>query len=786
VRARNEIQFVERICSLVLRIAFVTHILLIHFAVAGQAARAAWTAHREAGLAAFEETRYLDALEHFRNAHEKAQETGAPPEVRGKLLTSIGACLLGLSDYRGALSHFVQARRHTEQGGNREDLAALDANIASAYLLQDDRESAARIYRRALGWLASVPESRHRPSILANLAAVELRAGRYRQGLRYVTQGLEALGSKAPAGQQAAVHDLAGLAYLGLRDRERAREAFERGLVLRRSSSDQADLSRSWMFLGRTQLEQGAAAAAVSSFDRAIEHARARDSRVNLWEALYWRSRCHRGLRRPAQAAQDLREAVNVLESMHVGLIPTDAVRVQFEGYHNAAYAELAELLCESGEAAEAFQVVERSRSLSLRALVRGRSAPVTTRERDLWMRYTEGLARLESARARGAPVAGQEAALRELESRLRVEDPVLSQGLFAPALSLAAAQKALDRDSLLLNFHAGERATYLWAVTDGEMKCYRLAPRSAWQATARELPTAPDAGPRLYRVLLGSVDPSLLDRPHWIIAAEGELALLPFAALRMPSGRYVAEERALSFVPSISVLNSLRGRPGTAYRADFLAVADPVLNRADPRGAGALKCGAEKVCAPLPRLVSSEAEAGACARQFPAGRATVLTGLEASEARLRSAAAGAFRYWHFSSHVVVDTERPNHSFIALTLPDRLTVYDVLSLPVQADMVTLSGCDSGVGKSLPGAGILGLSRAFLAAGARSVCATLWKVPDEGGALVQRVYAHLQAGTGRAEALRRAQVEMIRAGDWRSEPRYWAAYYLLGDAGRPGP
>ena len=126
---------------------------------------------------------------------------------------------------------------------------------------------------------------------------------------------------------------------------------------------------------------------------------------------------------------------------------------------------------------------------------------------------------------------------------------------------------------------------------------------------------------------------------------------------------------------------------------------------------------------------------------------------------------------------------------------------------MRAEMVVLNGCDSGAGralpgagvlgrgmptpysswpapgKALPGAGVLGLARAFLAAGAQSVCATRWKIPDEGGALVQRLYAHLQGPVTRAEALRRAQMEMIRSRDWRAEPRYWAAYFLVGDAGK---
>jgi len=160
------------------------------------------------------------------------------------------------------------------------------------------------------------------------------------------------------------------------------------------------------------------------------------------------------------------------------------------------------------------------------------------------------------------------------------------------------------------------------------------------------------------------------------------ETTLLP-----APSGRYLAEEHALSVTPSISVLHSLRGRGPQRYRAELLGVADPVVNRADPRGAGAAACPQPQTCFSLPRLVSSGAEVAACARLLGPGQATLLEGLRASEAELRRAARTPHRYWHFSSHVVVDGERPNNSFVALSLPERLTVFDILGLTPRIHLI---------------------------------------------------------------------------------------------------
>jgi len=828
----------------------------------------AWQPHLEQGRATFHEARYLEALEHFRRALGEAEQAGPPSaELRGRILTSMGACLLLLTRYKAALAQFLEARPYVVTGGNRDHLSVLDGNIATVYLYQGEAEMAARMYGRALGWLAGRPRSPHRSALLANLGVIELREGRFQRALSYEQ---EALGLVEPPGEserRAAIHDLIGIARLGQRDYNRASESFDLGLGLRRGLGERADLSRSWMYLGRVERERGNAAAALEWLERSVAEAGLRGNPLVLWQALYLRGQSHRDLEKPAAALADFRNSVEVLESTRRNLVPTDALRVGFEVAHHEVYAALAGLLSETGSMTEAFRAVEMGRAQSLRELVWNRQGAAADGELSLWMRYADRLARLEGARARAASApdtetarswhrrtAEQEADLRDFEARLKAEDPVLSSGAFAPAQGLEQVQQALDPDSLLLSFYTGAKGAYLWAATREQARFYRLPPPSTWipwtrrfldglqgegdtgraagvggvasvgravgarrpggaaraadagrtgdegpaggaggvAGAGRAAGAARDGGARrdadagraagagVYEALLGQVDPGMLERRHWVLAVEGDLASLPFAALPAPSGRYLAEERALSYTPSASLLQSLRERGGGGYDRDFLGVADPVVNRADPRGAG---CGEEQPCLSLPRLVSSEAEARSCARLFGEQRSTILAGLAASEGGLREAARLSHRYWHFASHVVVDTRRPNHSFIALSNPDRLTVFDIAGLPVRAEMVVINGCDSGTGKSLPGAGVLGLARAFLAAGARSVCATRWKIPEEGGALVRRFYAHLrEAGTGRAEALRRAQVDMIRARDWRSQPRYWAAYFLVGDGG----
>jgi CHAT domain-containing protein len=194
-----------------------------------------------------------------------------------------------------------------------------------------------------------------------------------------------------------------------------------------------------------------------------------------------------------------------------------------------------------------------------------------------------------------------------------------------------------------------------------------------------------------------------------------------------------------------------------------------------------------------------------------------VLTGRNASEARVGETARGG-RVLHFATHAVVLDERPQASFLALSTPwsskesrpssstnaaavlsldpadGRLTADEVYGLSLEADLVVLSACRTGLG-ALSGDGMIGLTRAFLVAGSRSIVASLWDVADEPAAqLMPAFYKAWLAGEAKSEALRRAQLGLLRAlragrvvvGGPRGpqplpeHPVFWATFVLTGD------
>ena len=185
-----------------------------------------------------------------------------------------------------------------------------------------------------------------------------------------------------------------------------------------------------------------------------------------------------------------------------------------------------------------------------------------------------------------------------------------------------------------------------------------------------------------------------------------------------------------------------------------------------------------------LPRLVASATEIRECSRRWGVREAVLLEGPAACRDRLAEALRNRPAVLHLATHVLTPEGRRDGALIALSLgppgrPEVLTSSEIASLGA-ARLVVLSGCSSGNGAPLPGAGLVGLTRAWLAAGADRVVASLWPTPDDLGEIFLSFYGHIsQQPRQAAEALRKAQIEMLHSGNWRRQPRYWAAYVVTG-------
>jgi CHAT domain-containing protein len=262
-----------------------------------------------------------------------------------------------------------------------------------------------------------------------------------------------------------------------------------------------------------------------------------------------------------------------------------------------------------------------------------------------------------------------------------------------------------------------------------------------------------------LYDILLKPVA-ALLDKKRIGIIPDGILHYLPFAALEN-KGRYLVEDYAHFYLPSATVYKFCKDKQ-RPFSGNILALGNPDLG--DPR-------------LDIPFALN---EVKSIDSLYP--DATLLVRDKATETAFKSMAP-THDVLHLASHGEFDAERPLNSALRLSPSGkndgRLTANEIFDLELNATLVTLSACKSGMSRIRAGNETMGIPRAFIYAGAPSVVASQWNVNDEATAsLMKELYRNLK-GLDKAEALRTAQLELLK-NPKSNKPYYWAAFYLIGD------
>jgi CHAT domain-containing protein len=309
--------------------------------------------------------------------------------------------------------------------------------------------------------------------------------------------------------------------------------------------------------------------------------------------------------------------------------------------------------------------------------------------------------------------------------------------------------------------------------------------------------------------MLLGPVA-DRLDKKRLLIVADGALQYIPFGALPPPQKDYKSHALIIDYeivnLPSASSLAMLRREfAGRQPAAGMVAIlADPVLQSDDTRvrqaGAQAkteavaangdlLRSATDVGIMSFPRLQATRREAEAILALAAEGKNLKALDFEASRATAGSPDLADYRIVHFATHGLINNQRPQLSGIVLSLVDEqgrsqdgfLRAHDIYNLRFGADLIVLSACRTALGEEVKGEGLVGLTQAFMYAGAPRVVASLWNVQDRATAeLMTRFYEKmLKEGMPPAAALRAAQVSMLKQARWKA-PYYWAGFLLQGE------
>ena len=500
------------------------------------------------------------------------------------------------------------------------------------------------------------------------------------------------------------------------------------------------------------------------------------------------------------KAVEHLYAGIRVIESIRANF-SLETERIGFVGDKGAIYADLVATLTRQGQYAEAWEVAERAKARTLVELLAGQKRFVGTQDDDQLEEYLEELDRaewggLDLAYYRNL-MAEQESAdasrgLRRLDAlrdRMRQADAATAALVTVTPQSAEHLQQTLGPDETLVEyFGVGDR--YFIIVVDTEqvrvmhidaqgleddVQAFRVAvedrlsaQRDLERRVRLEQPPPPTsdisseaAGQRLTERLWRPIA-QYIQNEQVTIVPHGPLHYLPFSALPLSDDRRLVDTYSLRLLPSASVLAYLSNQPKT--------------------GQGVLVLGNPDLGDPSLDLPYAQQEASALGQILENSR--VLLRNEATETVVKRFGSGFTRV-HLASHGVFDSENPLQSGLLLAGDDendgKFTVAELFQTRLDADLVTLSACETGLGKVSSGDDVVGFTRGFLYAGARSIVSSLWKVDDRAtGELMQRFYAALERHRDKRQALREAQLELRKAG--YAHPYYWAAFNIIGEAG----
>lgn len=525
--------------------------------------------------------------------------------------------------------------------------------------------------------------------------------------------------------------------------------------------------------LSKSLFETGNLSEAKEGYDQLLGHPRISEIGGIYWIVLTDRAKIALAEGKKDAAEDLLKKAIEVIEKQRSS-ITTEAGRIGFVGDKQTAYSELIMLLLHSGRTAEAFAYVERAKARALVDLlasqknfrVLGSKARLVAADLNQLTKAENELA-VVSAPENAETQNKTRSVIVTLKKDLQEKDPQTAALVTVTTPAAADIQGKLMPDETLLEYYGVGRNWHVFVLSREGITAKKLALADPNEDIdrLRQAIVHPSSGDykiyaeSLYRKLLAPVIP-LIKTPKIILVSHGPLHYLPFAALYDGKG-YLIDRFSIRYLPSASILSFLKTgvRKETANRALIL--------------------GNPKLADPQYDLAFAQEEALAIGKILPGSK--VLLRSEATATSFMSL-AGQYPLIHLAVHGMFHPDRPLASALLLA-PDQnhnglVAASDLYSLSLTADLVTLSACETALGKVATGDDVVGFTRGFLYAGAGSLLSSLWPVDDRATRdLMVQFYSNLSS-MSKDEALRQAQMKVKSNSP---HPYYWAAFVLTGNA-----
>lgn len=738
---------------------------------------------------------YPDALNYYRWALDIKPLPGA---VRANALNAVALIYAALYLHDLAERYFNDALAQALVIDDRSAQALALTGLAGLYHQQGALDKALLYIARAQR-LSKKDQADSEPTLLYLKGRVGQEKGFIEDAKAAFEEALVIYRQKRNIeGQVKALCALSSLSLLASRNQaaleqaELARDLADGQAKLKLSDADELNLRelrwRAWLSSARAQRIMGQKERALKSYERALAHFRA------IWWEFY---------------------------------VVTETSAVAFREAVQSAYREYVDLLMKQEQFKAAYDLVEEAKARTLLTFTgarRARPRSVDDKQAAALRNSTRSIA-LSRAQLRASGLSRKnKAKLQEEieyaefkmdEIRLMAEmEHSNERWVWSQPPRADHVQEQMSKAQMTLaEFSLGETRSFLWLFTRGEVLVEFLPPRKEIEEAVRPYLELLGAAPnplyierdlaklrersaavfaKLFGGLSGRIDPG----QRLIVVPDGLLYYLPFETL-IHNGHYLVEDHQISYIPSAGILFQLqdsRSEVGEGDRMELLAFGDPIFSL-EPKvsipkkrkrsPANVVRSARDSPGFRLQPLPRTRDEVQNIAGLFPPDRTRLYLGKDSTEDALKRESLRRYRRLHFATHSLIDETSPSRSAVVLTQdrnPDEdgfLEVSEISELDLDCDLVVLSACQTGRGRLLSGEGIVGLSRAFLYAGARTVVVSYWNVSDiSTGHLMESFYRHLTAGRDNASALRATKLQMLKNKETR-HPYYWASFVIIG-------
>ena len=689
----------------------------------------------------------------------------------GGAYCNLGHIYKSLGDFKKSIEYFKCYLEIAKDSGDSEGEGAAYGGLGSAFDSLGDFKEALYFHNRHLDIAKNIGDKEGEAIANGNLGNTYLSLGDFKKALQHYLRRLSIAKDQGDKAGEGRAYGHLGSTYQHIGDYDKAIVYYDRRLCIAQELGDKAGEGAAYGNLGTVSQNIGNYMEAIDCHKQQLRIGKEIGDKGMLGIAYSNIGQCFEMLKSLLEALENYQTSVKVFNEMRSLLQSEDRWKIGFRNEYNNAYTGLWRVLLKQEKIGEALAAAEEGRAQSLADLMTSQYG-------------------LKECQYKGKPLEEQEfgmlnhtlsstifLAVNVVENKVNIwviskEKPLLHRGKtlgrhcakFAAETLQSLIQFAYKNIGVCANRNCEDRSLDVLRENCSDVE---RSPKKSSQPILQE-----DIHPlsALYGYVIAPIL-DLIDGDEIIIVPDGPLCLAPFAALLNPFSKYLCESFKVRIIPSLTSLKILAHCPEFHNSSGAVVVGDPDVS-------DVINSQGEQ----LQQLPFARKEAQMIGQIL---NVAPLTGKLATKCEVLKQISSV-SVVHIAAHGCLETGEialsPNPERRSQTLEKEdymLTMADVMSVKLRTKLVVLSCCHSGRGQ-IKAEGVVGIARAFMGAGARSVLVSLWAIDDEATLeFMKSFYRNLEKGRSASESLNHA-MKCLRESEKFSDVKYWAPFTLIGD------